>query len=55
MKVQLMHFTKMLHVGQIRAETIALTRIYKRVSYILLEHHFWGEWKPAGQPGMSGL
>jgi hypothetical protein len=36
MRGQLMHSTKMLHVGQIRAEKMALARIYKRVSYIPL-------------------
>jgi hypothetical protein len=33
-----MHSTKMLHFGLMRAEKMALTRIYKRVSYIPLRH-----------------
>jgi hypothetical protein len=33
---QLMHYTKMLHFGPMRAEKMALTRIYKSVSYIPL-------------------
>jgi hypothetical protein len=37
MKGQLMHSTKMHHFGQMRAEKMALTRIYKRVSYIPLK------------------
>jgi hypothetical protein len=37
MKGQLMHSTKIHHAGQLRAEKMALTRIYKRVSYIPLE------------------
>jgi hypothetical protein len=36
MKGQLMHSTKLLHFGLMRAEKMALTRIYKMVSYIPL-------------------
>jgi hypothetical protein len=36
MQGQLMHFTKMHHFGLMRAERMALTRIYKMVSYIPL-------------------
>jgi hypothetical protein len=37
MNGQLMHSTKMLQFGLMRAEKMALTRIYKRVSYIPLK------------------
>jgi hypothetical protein len=39
MKGQLMHSTKMHHFGPMIAEKMALTRIYKRVSYIPLMFH----------------